>query len=135
MLLEGVRSLDEAVDEVREEQRRKDEESTRRKEQERLERARIKALTSGRHRMLPGETERVDAEAPAAPAAPAGELDAAPTRPALEPVTDEARKSGLRGSRSGYSSTDRDVDDYSTTTSPRLDSLEEKLAQIERAFG
>ena len=66
---------------------------------------------------------------------PAGELDAARTRPALEPAADEARKSGLRSARSARQEPERDVDDYSTTTSPRLDSLEEKLAQIERAFG
>ncbi len=138
MLLEGVRSLDEAVDEVREEQRRQDAERTRRKEQGRLERARLKALASGRHRrMLPGGDEKVELEVDTAAAAPApaGELDAARTRPALEPAADEARKSGLRSSRSARQAPDRDVDDYSTTTSPRLDSLEEKLAQIERAFG
>jgi hypothetical protein len=143
MLLEGVRSLDEAVDEVREEQRRQEEERTRRKEQGRLERARLKALSGGRHRrmltrgtgMAGDEQVELEVEGAAGPPAPAGELDAARTRPALEPAADEARKSGLRSARSTRQAAERDVDDYSTTTSPRLDSLEEKLAQIERAFG
>jgi len=139
MLLEGVRSLDEAVDEVREEQRRQDQERTRRKEKNKLERARLKALTSGRHRMLPAgkaEDPRIDVEVDSAAATQpsAGELDAAPTLPALEPVADEGRRSRLRSSRAARSEPEKDVDDYSTTTSPRLDSLEEKLAQIEQAF-
>ncbi|MCS0635431.1 DUF2637 domain-containing protein [Streptomyces sp. LP05-1] len=44
MLLEGVRTLDEAVDEVREDRRQKELERQRRREQQKLERARIKAL-------------------------------------------------------------------------------------------
>ena len=55
MLLEGVRSLDEAVEEVRDDKRRQQEqERLRRREQEKLERARMKALNRqhrgwGRH--------------------------------------------------------------------------------------
>jgi hypothetical protein len=136
MLLEGVRSLDEAVDEVRDEQRRRDQERDRRKEQDRLERARFRALGGGRHRLMPGRG-RVEVEVGAATGQkPVGEVEAAPTRPALEPAADETRKDGIRGTRSGRTDLGGDSsDDYSTTTSPRLDSLEEKLAQIERAFG
>lgn len=44
MLLEGVRTLDEAVDEVREDRREKEQNRLRRKDQEKLDRAHIKAL-------------------------------------------------------------------------------------------
>ncbi|MFF8415132.1 DUF2637 domain-containing protein [Streptomyces omiyaensis] len=44
MLLEGVRTLDEAVDEVREDRREKEQNRIRRREQAKLDRARIKAL-------------------------------------------------------------------------------------------
>jgi hypothetical protein len=45
MLLEGVRTLDEAVDEVREDRRRKEEERARKREQHKLERARLRAIS------------------------------------------------------------------------------------------
>ncbi|MFV2121211.1 DUF2637 domain-containing protein, partial [Streptomyces sp. Act-28] len=44
MLLEGVRTLDEAVEEVREDRREKERNRRRRREQRRLERARLRAL-------------------------------------------------------------------------------------------
>src|SRR6185295_1262447 len=44
MLLEGVRTLDEAVDEVREDRREKEQNRLRRRDQEKLDRAHIKAL-------------------------------------------------------------------------------------------
>ena len=44
MLLENVRTLDEAVDEVREDRRQKEQARQRRREQEKLDRAQIKAL-------------------------------------------------------------------------------------------
>ncbi len=47
MLLEGVRSLDEAVEEVREDKLRKDQEKRRRRDQERMDRARLKAISRG----------------------------------------------------------------------------------------
>ncbi|WP_079132128.1 DUF2637 domain-containing protein, partial [Streptomyces nanshensis] len=78
MLLEGVRTLDQAVDEVRDERRRQEQERIRRKEQHRLERARVKAL--GRQQRRPGRRGRLvtaagpGAELPAgASAAPAGQ--------------------------------------------------------------
>lgn len=49
MLLENVRSLDEAVDEVREDRRQQERERTRRREQAKLERAHVRAL-GGQHR-------------------------------------------------------------------------------------
>lgn len=53
MLLENVRSLDEAVDEVREDKRQKETARLRRREQDRVERAQLKAISRG-HRGFPG---------------------------------------------------------------------------------
>ncbi|WP_030252499.1 DUF2637 domain-containing protein [Streptomyces violens] len=151
MLLEGVRSLDEAVDEVREDRREKEEARRRRREQGKLDRARVKALNRqhrwGRHaRQLPAvtagrpvaqqaETPAIEAQAVEAPP-PAGspgiEAEPAPgdrrrSRPTLKAVTGRADGQGTR-------TVDLTAED-DTQTIPRLDSLEEKLAEIERQFG
>ncbi|WP_326807281.1 DUF2637 domain-containing protein [Streptomyces sp. NBC_01775] len=162
MLLEGVRTLDEAVDEVRDDRRRSEQERLRRREQERLDRARVKALNRqhrlwNRGRGEPGHhVEREISAGPAAvsaaPAVSAGSAAAQPAvasepadistasrppvtevvgtpavrgRPALQAVSDEAEEKG-RDDRSR---------DERGAASPRLDSLEEKLAEIERQFG
>lgn len=52
MLLENVRTLDEAVDEVREDKRQKEQTRLRRRNEERVERAHLKALSRG-HKALP----------------------------------------------------------------------------------
>lgn len=52
MLLENVRSLDEAVEEVREDKREKEQNRLRRRDQEKLDRARIKAITRGHRGMI-----------------------------------------------------------------------------------
>ena len=63
MLLEGVRTLDEAVDEVREDKREKEQTRLRRREHEKLERAQLKAISRG-HPTLGGRGERqVDVQA------------------------------------------------------------------------
>lgn len=213
MLLEGVRTLDEAVDEVRDERRQQEQERLRRREQERLDRARVKALNR-QHRLWNRgrDTHHVDVELTAGkattaaavgtgagqaavpPAAgssgeegtPAGQLPvtevigASPlTRPALQAVVDEggplekrprtrrearaagreqpplpAARSEQHGERTagaggadgagggdsagggdGVESTDGTDPTRSNPASPRLDSLEEKLAEIERQFG
>ncbi|MDT0442145.1 DUF2637 domain-containing protein [Streptomyces johnsoniae] len=116
MLLENVRTLDEAVEEVREERRTKAEKQATRREQRKLERARLKAL--GRQRqMLPAAAEpQVEVAVTQEPAA----LEAAGQRRALHSSRD----------------TDETLDATSISqASPRLDSLEEKLARIERQFG
>ncbi|WP_415852438.1 DUF2637 domain-containing protein, partial [Streptomyces albus] len=85
MLLEGVPTLDEAVDEVRDDRRRRAQERTRRKEQERLDRARVKALNRQHRLWNRGRTQdarAVEVEL-GAPAQPAGELV---ERPAAEPL-------------------------------------------------
>jgi Protein of unknown function (DUF2637) len=138
MLLEGVRTLDEAVDEVREDRRRKEQEQARKREQAKLEKARLKALNRQHRRLERGrarqqvELEVGSAAPPAGTVEPAGQLSAA-SRPALQP--------GPEGGDTATSRTEpaaRDKDsaaDDTSQASPRLDSLEEKLAAIERHFG
>lgn len=130
MLLEGVRSLDEAVEEVREDKRIKEENRTRKREQERLERAHLKAISRG-HRGLPGRrqvdvttVERAPAPASPEPAIPAAELPVR-QRPSLQPV---------RSGASEKSAVDLTAED-DTMALPRLDSLERKLKDLEQQFG
>ncbi|WP_165990097.1 DUF2637 domain-containing protein, partial [Streptomyces sp. YIM 98790] len=69
MLLENVRTLDEAVDEVREEKRKKEEAKSREREKRQLERARIAALRR-QHRLFGrGRQQRMELAAASAPAA------------------------------------------------------------------
>ncbi|WP_399084136.1 DUF2637 domain-containing protein [Streptomyces sp. BBFR2] len=156
MLLEGVRSLDEAVEEVREDRREKTQRRLRRRDQGRIDRARIRALNrQHRSRGLRRAARQVPAEPSAAPAgalpepgavpdgapqpqpvgearqAPAGALPSA-ARPALKAVNgaeDDGRSTGARPQTVDLTAED------DTQTLPRLDSLEEKLAAIERQFG
>ncbi len=158
MLLEGVRSLDEAVDEVRDDRRRQEEERQRRKEHGKLERARLKAINR-QHRLwhrsggaAPVEVE-MGAPTAAVPAADAAAAGASP-RAALQPaaldveveVEEETVHEGARSQRSHrvgrVSGGDRsggparaEEDGSLSKASPRLDSLEEKLREIERQFG
>jgi hypothetical protein len=110
MLLENVRTLDEAVEEVREERRSKEDKRNRRREQRKLERARIKAI---------GRQHRVDVAVTQAPAAGEPAALEASARPALH----------------ASAATDASSDGSTSQAAPRLDSLEEKLARIERQFG
>ncbi|MFC7218443.1 DUF2637 domain-containing protein [Streptomyces polyrhachis] len=103
MLLEGVRTLDEAVEEVRQERRDKERSRAEQRHQSRLERAQVKALERG--------------------AAPA-QLPA-PRRAAAEPAPQEERTAVPPPTA------DADED----TAAPRLDTLEQKLAALERQFG
>ncbi|MFR9675605.1 DUF2637 domain-containing protein [Streptomyces sp. TR06-5] len=160
MLLEGVRSLDEAVDEVRDEQRRREEDRRRRKEQDKLERARLKALNR-QHRLWgrsSGNASPLEVEigAPTS-SAPSGDA-AARNRPALQPaaldVEVEEEAAGVAGAEPRPPGPRSPADDrapgdhteaeaesgssdesLSSQASPRLDSLEEKLRQIEKQFG
>jgi uncharacterized protein DUF2637 len=144
MLLEGVRSLDEAVEEVREDKRQREQNAQRRREHDRLERAQLKAI-SRQHRTWPrgGRGGRQVELPPAASAAgngqaasepaigatpaerPQAELPARAPRPALQPVRDEAK---------APFTIDLTAED-DTLTLPRLDSLERKLEDLERQFG
>ena len=194
MLLEGVRTLDEAVDEVRDDRRQQEEERNRRRDQERLDRARVKALNR-QHRLwsrgrghqhvdveiTPGTPSAATkptatlppAQASAPPPAepdgggavgeegpPAGQLPVTErvggphrSRPALQAVTGDGeepaekrpRANGRRSERAdradrgdrGAERGDRGAEASAegNPASPRLDSLEEKLAEIERQFG
>ncbi|RKN38295.1 DUF2637 domain-containing protein [Streptomyces hoynatensis] len=118
MLLENVRSLDEAVEEVREDRNSKRQTRMRRREQRSMERARLKAL-SRQHRMF-GRRQQV---AVAAPEPAALEAGGTARRAALNATAEDAL--GGRG---------EDPTSISQAA-PRLDSLEEKLARIERQFG
>ncbi|MFI6037226.1 DUF2637 domain-containing protein [Streptomyces sp. NPDC051315] len=134
MLLEGVRSLDEAVEEVREDKRQKEQARRHRREQQRVERAQLKAISRG-HRGFPGRGgrqlegqatleragDRVSAE-PAIASAP--EQLPVPSRPSLQPV----RQS------SDPITVDLTAED-DTMALPRLDSLERKLKDLEQQFG
>ncbi|MFG2884628.1 DUF2637 domain-containing protein [Streptomyces sp. NPDC048297] len=133
MLLEGVRSLDEAVDEVREDKRQKDAARQRRRDQQRVERAQLKAISRG-HRGFAGRgagrqvevqaVERGPAQATAEPAISTPEALPVRSRPSLQPV----RKS------SEPLTVDLTAED-DTMALPKLDSLERKLKDLEQQFG
>ncbi|GLW70584.1 membrane protein [Kitasatospora phosalacinea] len=121
MLLEGVRTLDEAVEEVRDDKRTAAEDRERRRLASRRERAEIRAIgrqpgSGWRHRT----TRQLE---PAAPAAPT-----APTEPAIAPPA------GLPATPTPHRSIDLTPDE-DTVTLPRLDSLEQKLKDLEQQFG
>lgn len=141
MLLENVRTLDEAVDEVREDKRQKEQTRLRRRNEERVERAHLKALSRG-HKGLPGrgpggggggggrelETatlERTSAQASAEPAISTAEQLPVRSRPSLQPV----RKSSTEPFTVDLTAED------DTMALPRLDSLERKLKDLEQQFG
>lgn len=143
MLLEGVRSLDEAVEEVREDRRQREQRAERRRDHDRLERAQLKAISrqhrtwprgggrGGRQVELPagsGTGQAASEPAIVASADPA-ELPSGSSRPALQPVRDEAK-----GSAQAPFTIDLTAED-DTLTLPRLDSLERKLEDLERQFG
>ncbi|MGY1438739.1 DUF2637 domain-containing protein [Streptomyces reniochalinae] len=164
MLLEGVRTLDEAVDEVRDDRKQREQERLRRKDRERLDRARVKAINRQHRLWSRGRAEpprpveaapHVDVEI-ASPVSAAGEPGSEGTganrltatdapsayapggRPALQAVVDDGGGAALRRGEStegaqGAGGTGRD--EKSNAASPRLDTLEEKLAEIERQFG
>ncbi|MET8782913.1 MULTISPECIES: DUF2637 domain-containing protein [unclassified Streptomyces] len=132
MLLEGVRSLDEAVEEVREDRREKEQNKERRREQQRVERAQLKALSRGHHALTGGNggrkvemqtVERATAPVTSEPAI-SGELPSR-VRPSLEPV---------RKPSADPITVDLTAED-DTMALPRLDSLERKLKDLEQQFG
>ncbi|GAV44997.1 DUF2637 domain-containing protein [Streptomyces acidiscabies] len=140
MLLENVRSLDEAVDEVRDDKARKEDTKRLRREQQRVEKAQLKAISRG-HRGFPGRggrpmdapaevaLERVAASSEPAPAA-AAELPVR-QRPSLSPVRHGSEASASSSSSSKVDLTAED----DTMALPRLDSLERKLKDLEQQFG
>ncbi|MFH9013336.1 DUF2637 domain-containing protein [Streptomyces sp. NPDC017943] len=131
MLLEGVRSLDEAVDEVRDDKRKKDEARQRRRDQQRVERAQLKAISRGNRghfgrgggRQVEVQVERASSQASAEPAIAPDPLPVR-SRPSLQPV------------RQGTDPVTVDLTaEDDTQALPRLDSLERKLKDLEQQFG
>ncbi|MFJ2610000.1 DUF2637 domain-containing protein [Streptomyces sp. NPDC091279] len=130
MLLENVRSLDEAVDEVREDKREKEQSRLRRRDKERMDRAQLKAISRG-HRGIIGRGRQMEAlerasaaSTTAEPAIPNPEALPVRSRPSLQPV----RKGGSE------MTVDLTAED-DTMALPRLDSLERKLKDLEQQFG
>ncbi|MFF3172113.1 DUF2637 domain-containing protein [Streptomyces sp. NPDC057900] len=147
MLLEGVRTLDEAVDEVREDRREKEQNRLRRKDQEKLDRAQIKALN--RQNRAWGRVGRgsaqVDVQAITASAGSAqsvaepaisepGQLPLRP-RPSLQAVTGSSSKNAPDPSSTDPRAVDLTAEDDDTQALPRLDTLEQKLKDLEQQFG
>ncbi|WP_432136984.1 MULTISPECIES: DUF2637 domain-containing protein [unclassified Streptomyces] len=134
MLLEGVRSLDEAVEEVREDRRQKEENRLRRRDQQRVERAQLKALSRG-HRGFVGRGGRQVEMATTVERADADRVSAEPAISAAEQLPVRARPS-LQPVRSGSESAPVDLTaEDDTMALPRLDSLERKLKDLEQQFG
>ncbi|MFI6356628.1 DUF2637 domain-containing protein [Streptomyces sp. NPDC050743] len=135
MLLEGVRSLDEAVEEVRDDRRQKEEQRQRRREQQRIERAQLKAISRGHRgfvnrggRQVEVEVQAVErgsAQATAEPAISTAEQLPVRARPSLQPV---------RSGSAEQVAVDLTAED-DTMALPRLDSLERKLKDLEQQFG
>jgi hypothetical protein len=132
MLLEGVRSLDEAVDEVRDDKRKKEETRQRRRDQQRVERAQLKAISRGHRghfgrgggRQLEVQVERGSSQTSAEPAISTPEPLPVRSRPSLQPV------------RKGTDPVTVDLTaEDDTMALPRLDSLERKLKDLEQQFG
>ncbi|MBY8885800.1 DUF2637 domain-containing protein [Streptomyces sp. PTM05] len=143
MLLENVRTLDEAVEEVREEQREREENRLRRRDHDRLERARLKAITRQHHGgwIRPRGGRQVELPAASTPASPADVAEPAidaelpvRRRPALQPVSGEGTSGGSTTTASDKGVVDLTAED-DTQALPRLDSLEAKLKDLERQFG
>ncbi len=138
MLLEGVRSLDEAVEEVREDKRQRAQHRMRRREAGKLERARIKAYNR-QHRVW-GRSRggrQVEVTGAAMPPAPqpaqiGSQVGADPS--IVEPGQLPLRSRPLQSVGGRPDPIDLTAED-DTQAIPRLDSLEAKLAQIEQQFG
>jgi Protein of unknown function (DUF2637) len=136
MLLENVRSLDEAVEEVREDRREAEQNRMRRRDHDRIERARLKAMVrQGRGWRGGPRGGGRQVELPPAPAANVGSGDGAEAgreeRPEL-PTRQRPALQSVRGENSALVDLTAEDD---TQTLPRLDSLEAKLKDLERQFG
>ncbi|MGN9757936.1 DUF2637 domain-containing protein [Streptomyces sp. SD31] len=135
MLLEGVRSLDEAVDEVREDKRQKEEARLRRREQQRMERAQLKAISRG-HRGFVGRGGGRQAEQPAALERASAQVSAEPAISTPEQLPPVRTRPSLQPVRTGSDPVTVDLTaEDDTMALPRLDSLERKLKDLEQQFG
>ncbi|CAL9311790.1 MULTISPECIES: DUF2637 domain-containing protein [unclassified Streptomyces] len=140
MLLEGVRTLDEAVEEVREDRREKELSRRRRREQQKLDRARLRAFNR-QHRswgLGRGGGRQVDVPGlNSASGSGQGAVEGSLAEPAISgqgqlPHHSRPSLQAVRGDEP------RTVDltaEDDTQTIPRLDSLERKLKSLEQQFG
>ncbi|WP_280695989.1 DUF2637 domain-containing protein [Kitasatospora sp. GP82] len=129
MLLEGVRALDEAVEEVRDDKREAALNRERQRLANRRERAEIKAL--GRQQSGAWRSRSISRQL--APQLEAGGSEPSIAPAAAAPVEAVVSQSGLPARPTPHS-----VDltpDEDTMTLPRLDSLEQKLKDLEQQFG
>ncbi|MEU9734430.1 DUF2637 domain-containing protein [Streptomyces sp. NPDC048002] len=134
MLLENVRSLDEAVEEVREDKHKKDEQRMRRREAQRVERAQLKAISRG-HRGFVGRGGGRQVEVQAVERGSSDRVSAEPAISTAEQLPVRARPS-LQPVRSGSEPVTVDLTaEDDTMALPRLDSLERKLKDLEQQFG
>ncbi|MFK8906246.1 DUF2637 domain-containing protein [Streptomyces sp. YS-3] len=140
MLLEGVRTLDEAVEEVREDRRAKEQNRLRRREQEKLERAHLKALSrQGRNmsRVRPGG-RRIEVPSMTAGASgqPKAVAEPAISEPGQLPLRNRPSLQAVDGTESATAPRTVDLTaEDDTQTLPRLDHLERKLKDLEQQFG
>lgn len=143
MLLEGVRSLDEAVDEVREDRREKTQDRMRRRDQQKMDRARIKALARSQRTIWGGRRggAQVELAHAGAPAIPQQQLTEPPVAtPEQLPVRNRPSLQAVNGAdtpaRPQQQATTVDLTaEDDTQALPRLDSLEQKLKDLEQQFG
>ncbi|MBB4895700.1 hypothetical protein FHS39_004779 [Streptomyces olivoverticillatus] len=132
MLLEGVRTLDEAVEEVREDKRQREQHRMRRREAGKLERARLKAYNRQHRvwgRVRGGRQVEVGPAVP--PQAQPAQIGSEPSIVEQGQLPVHSRQLQAVGRADPIDLTAED----DTQAIPRLDSLEAKLAQIERQFG
>ncbi|MFJ9691769.1 DUF2637 domain-containing protein [Kitasatospora sp. NPDC101183] len=145
MLLEGVRSLDEAVDEVRDDKRERALDKERRKLAGRRERAEIRAINRGSggwrgrgtppaaRQLEPGSETAITGGPPAPRAVEAGGTAEAPEGAAGGAAGGTVVQPGLPA-RPERRTIDLTVDE-DTVTLPRLNELERKLKDLEQQFG
>ncbi|MCX4820113.1 DUF2637 domain-containing protein [Streptomyces sp. NBC_01142] len=143
MLLEGVRTLDEAVDEVREDRREKERNRLRRRDRVKLERAQIRALNRQHRAWGRGHGTR-RAELPTLNSAGGSPQAVGAVGSAAEPaITDPGQlplrsRPSLQAVKESHGTEPRTVDltaEDDTQALPRLDSLERKLKDLEQQFG
>ncbi|MFJ5289392.1 MULTISPECIES: DUF2637 domain-containing protein [unclassified Streptomyces] len=143
MLLEGVRTLDEAVDEVRDDRRQKEQNRLRKREHDKLERAHLKAINRQHRSLGRGRGSRQVEAAGSPPAVGAAKAVSEPaipepgqlplrSRPSLQAVTSPDSDRATTGTDAV--TVDLTAED-DTQTLPRLDSLEQKLKDLEQQFG
>ncbi|GAA2965665.1 DUF2637 domain-containing protein [Streptomyces enissocaesilis] len=137
MLLEGVRTLDEAVEEVREDVREKEQNRIRRRDHQKLERAQLKAINR-QHRAWRGRGGGRQVEIPALAPTPGSAPPQAVAEPAIAepgqlPLRPRPSLQAVKGAEE-VTTVDLTAED-DTQALPRLDSLERKLKDLEQQFG